>query len=480
MPGRNDPCPCGSGRKYKQCCLQQNDVLDFRWRQLRAAEGRLVPELLAGALQEYGAELLDAALDAFFLGEGVPDGYPETDEFSGFFVPWFVYRFVASRPERRRVPDAPRESLAADYLRRHAGQLSAIERAFLTEAARSPLSFYAVSHTTPGREIALSDVMTGRNVVVREQRASGMVQSGALLFTRVLSVEDTAIMSGCAPLVIPPDWHLPLLDARDRAAGGKGRHLTQERLHDLDSDLRRLYFQIEEAVYNPRPPEIRNTDGDPLVLTTLTYRLMCSPSAAFERLKTLAQAAAADVTLLLADAEMDDRNELKAVSIPWSRRGNRLHKEWDNTTLGTMEIDGDRLTIQVNSTRRARRIEREIAKRLGDDAVLVARTADTADKLLGEHEATPRDRLDTLEEEQLAQQPEVQEFLRQQAERHWDAWLDTRLPALGNRTPRQAARTPDGRERLEALFTELNWRDERARNAMSPDVPALRARLGLR
>jgi len=19
-PGRNDPCPCGSGRKFKQCC----------------------------------------------------------------------------------------------------------------------------------------------------------------------------------------------------------------------------------------------------------------------------------------------------------------------------------------------------------------------------------------------------------------------------------------------------------------------------
>lgn len=22
-PGRNDPCPCGSGRKYKACCLQR-------------------------------------------------------------------------------------------------------------------------------------------------------------------------------------------------------------------------------------------------------------------------------------------------------------------------------------------------------------------------------------------------------------------------------------------------------------------------
>lgn len=22
--GRNDPCPCGSGKKYKQCCMKEN------------------------------------------------------------------------------------------------------------------------------------------------------------------------------------------------------------------------------------------------------------------------------------------------------------------------------------------------------------------------------------------------------------------------------------------------------------------------
>lgn len=22
-PGRNDPCPCGSGKKFKQCCLKK-------------------------------------------------------------------------------------------------------------------------------------------------------------------------------------------------------------------------------------------------------------------------------------------------------------------------------------------------------------------------------------------------------------------------------------------------------------------------
>ena len=23
--GRNEPCPCGSGKKYKKCCINKND-----------------------------------------------------------------------------------------------------------------------------------------------------------------------------------------------------------------------------------------------------------------------------------------------------------------------------------------------------------------------------------------------------------------------------------------------------------------------
>ncbi|MFO0841707.1 MAG: SEC-C metal-binding domain-containing protein [Gemmataceae bacterium] len=26
-PGRNDPCPCGSGKKYKKCCLHKEELL---------------------------------------------------------------------------------------------------------------------------------------------------------------------------------------------------------------------------------------------------------------------------------------------------------------------------------------------------------------------------------------------------------------------------------------------------------------------
>lgn len=476
--GRNDRCPCGSGRKYKQCCLQAHDASDFTWRQLRAVEGRFIPELFELALKEWGGPLLGAALDEFFLWEGVPEGYEETDAFGSFFVPWFVCQFVDDPHDPDRVASAPDESLAAFYLRRHAAGLSSIERAFLEAASTSPLSFYAVRRTKPGREIALHDVLTGDDVVVRERSASQSVSPGALMFTRVVTVEAVSIMVGAAPIVIPPRWHHTVLDFREQFAGGKSRILTPKAVRDLDFELRDLYLEIEDELFHPRLPQLQNTDGDPLVLTTLHYRLRCSPASAFDRLRSLT--VVEDAASLLDGATLDAAGALQAVSIPWSKKGNRLHKDWDNTTLGSVDIDGDRFDVHVNSNRRARRIEREIAKRLGADAVLERRVVDSVEKLLEECGRQPRDRIVRADEERLAQQPEVQAYMRQAAERHWNAWLDTRIPALANRTPRQAARTADGRERLEALFAEFAWHGERTPNDMAPNVSALRAALGLR
>jgi hypothetical protein len=49
-PGRNDACPCGSGKKYKHCCLvserQRSELPDeIAWRRVRRTIGD-VPRLL--------------------------------------------------------------------------------------------------------------------------------------------------------------------------------------------------------------------------------------------------------------------------------------------------------------------------------------------------------------------------------------------------------------------------------------------------
>ncbi len=50
---------------------------------------------------------------------------------------------------------------------------------------------------------------------------------------------------------------------------------------------------------------------------------------------------------------------------------------------------------------------------------------------------------------------EVREKLREMLLGHYTAWLDTELPILGNRTPRQVVRDADGREAVEALTRGL-------------------------
>ena len=46
-PGRNEPCPCGSGRKYKQCCLEKDNALASTVRAAAAAEETAPSEVVA-------------------------------------------------------------------------------------------------------------------------------------------------------------------------------------------------------------------------------------------------------------------------------------------------------------------------------------------------------------------------------------------------------------------------------------------------
>jgi len=40
MAGRNDPCPCGSGRKYKKCCMLADQARSDQTTPVKTPEGR--------------------------------------------------------------------------------------------------------------------------------------------------------------------------------------------------------------------------------------------------------------------------------------------------------------------------------------------------------------------------------------------------------------------------------------------------------
>ena len=208
----------------------------------------------------------------------------------------------------------------------------------------------------------------------------------------------------------------------------------------------------------------------------MTYQLGISAAQAFERLRPLATLGA-DVHI---NGEVyDSAGAITAAELTWIKAGNCRHRDWDNTTLGTLRLDRQRLVVEVNSARRRDRIAKEIAKRFGEAAIPVETTVTDLVKELEARRArgagTGRRVRSPSPEPDRA--PELEALEAGLARKHWEAWIDTRVPALGNRTPRQAAKTERGRERLAALLADFARTAERSPSGVGPDLEALRRRL---
>lgn len=135
----------------------------------------------------------------------------------------------------------------------------------------------------------------------------------------------------------------------------------------------------------------------------------------------------------------------------------------------------------VNSQDRADTIKRKLTRRLGKRAVLRHALIQSPEKMLEDAaSAGPGAGLQPSAQssEELQALPEAQAKLREMAEHHRKAWVDTPLPALQGKTPREAAKTASGRERLDAVLLEFEQHAETPQ-PFSPDVPSLRRALAL-
>lgn len=475
--GRNDPCPCGSGRKYKRCCASQSTWTgDSLWHRMRAAEGRCVDATADWLRQRHGREILEAAFGEFLLGEEDEGDLLDHPEFENLFIPWSLFAWAPGgrgfRPETW-----PRERLGLAFLHERGDRLDPFERRFLEEVCAQPFGFHQILQVEPQRSLLLRDLLTGEERRVCEKLATTVASRGAILFTRVVSLDGVSIMTGAGLHLIPPIFAPRLLDLRD-ALLPRGEAAKPGALLALDGVLRGSYFEIVEQIENPPPIELRNTDGDPLELIQLRYALRCAPEQAFEALKGLALDHSDED--LLSDAKIV-AGRLGEVSFPWIKRGNKQNKSWDNTILGHIEIGQGRLRVDVNSRPRAKRIRREIERRIGGEAIFEAESAQSSEALLAVAEGKPKKERakQRAERERFEADPAVRELTERMGRQHWESWVDQRLPVLGGRTPREAVRDPRGRERLDALLLEFEWSAAETRNPLVPDVGALRRQLGL-
>lgn len=476
--GRNDPCPCGSGKKHKKCCLTKEvaPVASLNWQRMRRTEGELIPILLKHADRYYGPEAVAEAWDEFSLWDHVPMDADSEPELDTAFLPWFVFNWMPDNAEVDEAGHYPEMQVAMHYLEQQGSRLDSFRRRFIEEICSQPYSFFVITDVVPGQKMTLRDLLLGREVTVHERQASTTLRNGSIIYTRIITMDDTSIMVGCAPTVIAAKYLNEFIDIREEMAE---RHLAlnPDLLHEYNIELREIYYGIREEIFHPVLPQLHNTDGDPLQPTKLYYTLKCTPRDALDALVTLSMS---DADEFVHEGKFDKQGRLVSIEFPWLKKGNKQHTGWDNTVMGHITIEGGNLTIDVNSQQRADAVRRKITRRLGKQAVFRNAAIQSAEKMLEEMQSNPGGIQSSTgqEDADLMALPEVQEQLEQMAEQHWQAWLDTQLPALKGQTPREAAKTVLGRERLEALFIEFAQLNELPQ-PFSPDVAALRHSLGM-
>jgi len=486
--GRNDPCHCGSGKKYKHCHLLNDTEVapdQLAWRRLRRVidDGGLRPQTLEFLVEEYGLDGLDEAWAEFLLWrnmvedeasddtptDGAPDADDdldfETEEFTSFdpespfaevFINW-AFTFWRPDPQGTIITDETLHSIAPIdvFLRLRGQRLDPLLRQYVASLSASVVSFYQVVGERSDQCLAVRDLLLQTDHVVFDRALRESTAPGAVLLGFIASAGGVSIFHAVWPYALAPADAINIIDFREFIA--ETTKVTSALIRGYDIELRNMYFDALKL--DAQPPSIETTDGEAVALQELDYAIE-SGDAAFEALHDLDVESNRDQQWQEASTTADGR--LESITIQWSRLGNAQHSDWASTVLGSIHLSPSRMRIAVASNERRERIQAIVEERLGSSARLIAVSA-------------PQTRADDLPPLNSA---DAERVIAEYLNKHYESWPDHPLPALNGQTPREARATPSGREKVAALLLELD-------NMPNPPpgqaeaVRSLRARLDL-
>lgn len=453
--GRNEPCPCGSGKKFKRCCgavetsasSTTNPALA-----LHAGDQDLVREMLAWLRKSGNQPWLNAATEAYF------DGPPPEDLEVQLLVPWSLYCF----PVKRRT-------IAARFLDDRKAKLSEETQAWLKSQSQAWLSIWEVVAVKPEIGLQVRDLLTLEERFVHEVSGSRMLGLRDSVLARIVDHGGISTFCGTHPRPLPPSDANRVVQAVRQLCRVRTRPITVKKLGAIDIQLSLItaWQMAVNELDRPKPmPKLCNTDGDPFLVTKDHFNF--KPE---ERAAVLANLQEVEGAQKAEDDEEEDETE-----VAFTKPGNSKTKGMDNTLIGRALVSGSRLTLETNSVRRADDLRQRVEAGLGSLVRYGLRDHSDVEALIKERRKPTRD---ADEERTGGTPPELRGILRDFKEKHMAGWLDDQIPALGGMTPREAAAKPSARVKLDLLLRDMENHESRLPAEERFDFDRLRSELGL-
>lgn len=453
--GRNDHCPCGSGKKYKKCCMLKKDSVanyDLVYRRLRETEGQVMAKIELAMEEQFASHSIGGAWQDFYLWEEDLHAGEKPLELDFLFPVFHSFHWQPEPLDEDEAENWPDTTPALWLMQQE--KLSTAEVTFIEAAVSSPFSFYKVLALEAGRSILLEEMFTGTQVEVIEKQASQQDLVDRILFTSVVSLNGISMMLGCAPYPFPAQYGIEILKYRDSIAE-LGKPWSVDKLADIAIDMREHYFNFKYRLLTP--PTMVNNEGQLLELHQLTYRLDCLVDEAVDKLLTLNKC---DESEAISLANFDNDNRITNTCIYWVERIKGKYIK-----CASLFLEQQKLVVETNSCERSEQIQRKITRRLGKNATLLS------DDIFPLDFSGAKATINKAQASQ-ALPPELAQVQQEYMQQYYRDWLDKPVPALENKTPRQASKSKQGKQMLALLLDSFET---------SPDCPVdwLRQQLGV-
>jgi len=426
----------------------------------------------------FDEKVMPVALDEFMVWPEAELSQDLIDDHMQFFVPWAVFNWVYDPDDsdvELNVP--PLQTVAEIYARERGQRLDKLQKRLIDAASGKPFSFFEVTSCQQGEGYRLKDIFQGIETDVIEKQGSENARPGDILLARIVQIDHVAMLVGCGSILIAPNFKPAIIELR-REMLQEYRHITPDVLKDYDIEIRELYFDIYESLF--QPPQLCNTDGEALLFHILHYDIDDAEKV-FQHLCSLS--AVEDEKKLRSSAIVDDNGRVVETEFPWSREGHKASSAPVNIVLGRIVINNRKLTIEVNSEARAKAIRKEVKTRLGKHARYKTTEIQSPESIPAKEKiAKGRNLEKEMGHDELMQIPEVRDKMAKVLTAHWDGWVDKKISVLGGITPREAVKNSDGRESVEALLldAERHTADDKQMGDVSLDaIKDTRRRLGL-
>lgn len=343
-------------------------------------------------------------------------------------------------------------NIVEDYLKRRGWAESAPAKAYMRALKSSAMSLYEVSDIVPGQSLLARDLIRGGEPVrVTERSATRTLKAWDKIAVRIVPQGQGHVLSG-AILPFTPEAADALLDGLRTAAGKKSR---RARLAFGDDELRPLaplfttawLFDVLPKALGLVTPAIYNSDGEEVVFHHVRFPLargvvQADVAPLLDALPELQRESARFWNWLGGAAPAMPLKGKAKGAVAWS-----VTMDDGAVVLGNVELKGRFLILSVSSAGRAERGTALLQAALGDRVGAPLTEIETVDQMLATQNSEPAPSEVPLE----VATPLVHAMLDKQ----YRATLDEPVPMLGNVTPREAARTAAGRDKLVGWLKHL-------------------------